>query len=349
MPFPAFAAAVARPATYRYDTPLQWAIQEGRKKTDEFVLITDGMETGARLSGLLSSIDELAQSGWAIGVAGTLIHFSGTYYTEMEIVIRDDLPKVEEAIHAVNPDWKASPTACPHNQQNCYFFEGDRPVLLLMFSRSGSLAGLSKSIVTALKENQLDASRVLQIAPFRPLETEPQIRAVGGPAKRLLVLPNLAAHENQLRCLVNDRPLPVEITVHPKGTLDPPQPSELRIINVRVSAQTQWARPRSQRAANDSQTILPLDIVCHSSLLHAPYGGPYVPQKGQLEIQFEQTWSNAASGWWLDWDAPNPWQYPNKVYKLAEVVETVHRNAMNRSVKAKPPLSKLTLAAAGPR
>ena len=349
-PFRAFAADVANPVTYRYDTPLQWAIEQGRQRSDEFIIITDGMETGARLNGVIATLNELANAGFGIGLAATPLHFRGTFYTEMEVILREDLPKVAESLRAVNPQWHAAMMTCSaETRQNCYHYDGDRPLLLMMFSRGGDLSRLYSAVATALNDNHLDGTRVLQLSPFRAAETTTELRAVDATATRLLTLPDLSKGESEMRCLANGRPFGVEIRIHPTGALTPPQPSAINMINVQIPQQPAWARQHKDSTHNGPQTTVLLDITCNSGFLDRFTPSAYVAQKGQLQIRFEQSWGNATSGWWLEWDAPNPWQFPFKVYKLAAVVQTVHRTAMERAHRAKAPVTTITLKAAGPR
>jgi hypothetical protein len=350
MPLKAFAAAVASTGTYRGNTPLQWTIEQERQKSDEFVLITDGMESGARLGGLISALNSLASSGWGLGLAATPVHFKGIYYTEMELMLGDDLPKVEAAL-AGNPHWQVAKADCVSGtRQNCYYFDGERPLLFLMFSKSGDLDSLFRAVSSALKENQLNAARALQLSPFRPVKTITEIRAVDERSRRLLVLPDLSQGQTQLRCLANQQSLSLEILNRAEAEGAPPQPSEIHAINVKVPAWPTWARRRKDPSLNGRQTVLPIEITCDSSLFDRLASfGPYVTQRGTLELSFEQVWSPSTSGWWLDWDAMNPWQYPNKVYKLAEIVNAVHKTALERANRTTPPTTKLTLTAVGPR
>jgi len=354
-----FAAAAGESRTYGRGTPLQWALGEARQRWDEFVLVTDGMESAGRVDGVIQVMTEMAQADWAIGLVGAAPRFQGTFYTEMDVPLADALSKIrpplrEQAAAIGEKDWDAHRTDCGTGRNDCYFFRGRRPLLFLLFARSGRLDRLTEAVTRALRENQLGSDRRLQVTPFRSLSLVTELRPANSETGRKVKLPELAKGDSQVRCLVQrNQHLPFEVLVRPSGVLDPPQPSSLRLVRREVAGpKPAWAsQVKDAPGAKATEPRAVVDLVCETPGIaerlksHAG-GGEWIARPGRLELRLEQEWVTADSGWWVDWNAENSWQYPYRVYKLLEVVSKVHAAALERHRKAKSLTTTVSLTAA---
>jgi len=349
LPLKAFGAAVGKPESYHGDTPLRWALTQGREKWDDFVLVTDGMETSGQVDTVIQALSEMAEANWSLGLMAAAVQFRGIYYPEMQVPLQEAVAKAKAAAKAAGTKtWDVTEVPCRGGKSNCYHFRGERPLLFLLVSRSGGLQRLFDAVAGTLRENELDPSRRLQIAPFRVVDLVSEVRPGSPDAERKLELPSSAHGQNEIHCLVQgDQKLPVEVAVRPKTQLDPPQPSRLKQIRRETGPRPPWvADVRNKDGGKATEPRAEVTLVCESlGLLDRVMSpsGRWSPRKGSLDLRFEQEWVTADEGWWVEWNAPNSWQYPFKVYKLAEVVSKVHETARQRQSKAQPPATTVSL------
>src|ERR1035437_4624631 len=149
------AVRFARPRSFGGYSPLRWALSESMRhyKASDIVMFTDGMEDDARLEDVANSLAEYAKSGWSMGVAALILPFDGIYYTEMKMPFADFRSKIEEAIRVSNPRATVRPAKCTdYSTATCFFYTGPRPLLVLLFSKSGSLDRLFTALEEAAKQ-----------------------------------------------------------------------------------------------------------------------------------------------------------------------------------------------------
>lgn len=320
---------------FKGDTPLQTMINWSRHQADEFVVITDGMENDGRISGVIQILSEMANSDWGIGIVAVQWPFRGIYYTEMEIPLgSEEIKNIQTHVKRQNTNWEVSRTSCPHGHSNCYYFNGARPLLFIVFSKDvKKLRVLFKAVEEALKENRQSDLHSLQLAPFREVGISIEILPGSVETTRVIRLPDLTKDQHDLRCsAAMDKGLPLNISVKPEKQLDPPQPSALVFINGNAETRPAWvSNLRFSHSGNVSDLVASLDVACQKpSLWTSMLGPPWIEQSGKLELAISEEWKINSSGWWVDTSAADSWSLPFRTYRLADLIAAVHSAAMSR-------------------
>lgn len=318
-----------RATSFAGDTPLLWALDQAVtvSKASEILLVTDGMEDGGQIEKVSSALSRLADQKWAIGLLAVSLPFTGSYYTEQTIPISSSFGLIEQEVKKRNPKWNVSKAAAACGDSQCYNFDGERPLLFVAFSRSGSLGPLLQAVRQSLNENRIPPVGLLQLAPA----SSPTLRvSLDGPKATLarIKLPKSPAEDLYCSEPINEL-MPLDVKISAVAPMDPPQPSTEVVSSFQlVEPKPNWVAqpPQPLRQDPDGSAAQPIKIMC-------PKGSVFESVStlpGRLHIRYQPTCEIKSAGWWVDLSATNSWQFPFKVYKLADLVKEVHQTALKQ-------------------
>jgi hypothetical protein len=319
----------SKESRFRGGTPLLWALTETitTKKATEIVFLTDGMEEGGEVDRVAAELARLMDANWAMGIAAVDLPFAGTYYTEQTVPLDQTFwPRIEQAVRARNTNWKVAKVPCASANSSCYRFEGERPLVALLLSKSGQLDRLFDAWQRALEEMSLPAQRKVRLGP---VQARPVTVTLTAPKQTTAVMKLPRTPAEPLFCAVpqNQR---VELTVQMNvaGASGADEPSAPRPGAPQVKERANWLSQAGElKAANDALFEHRLMLLCAKGSFSFSGSGDVA---GRVKLEYPVS-RPAVRGWWTDLSADNSWEQPFKVYKLREVVEQVHARALAKA------------------
>ena len=325
-------------ASFAGNTPLIWAIQDitGPKKVQDALFFTDGMEDGGQIERVAQTLSALAAQGWAVGLAAVQQPFAGLYYPEQTIPLTDTYWSRIEASVKGRDGFSVTKATCPPSVPTCYTFKGQRPLLILALSRSGSLKRLFGGLRQAFSEMSIKDVAELQLAPVldRPLQL-----SLSAP-KATLAAMKIPAASGQLFCAVpQNQQLKLSVLLKPAPSSTALEPSEPRGSGVEFTERPAWLHHEAGLTdPGDGAQHHELTILCMKPGFSLSGSSDI---KGKLAVRYRVE-RRAVNGWWTQMNAENSWEYPYKIYKLSQVVKTIHDQALKKAVD-KPASLDLTM------
>lgn len=320
-PWQQAAALYSSSHSFRGSTPLSHGIDEAvahRRGTD-LIVMTDGMEDDGNLDRLADSIEGLVGRNWGVGLIAVVFPFDGTYYTEQTITDAM-LPEIQKSVHGKNVAWNVQrdkPTACKPGE--CYAFRGERPMIFLCLSSSGSATRLLNLVGQALLESSVTAVGKVDLAPFRPPSLSVVVDAPAATRSRIK-LPNGVGQDLMCAEPIRDR---MDMSLHASSTTPTSQPSVLRPSDPQILERPNWII-QTPRADPKLPGVHNFQVVCpKGSITERVSLAP-----GSLRVRYTPIFEVAGPGWWNEWSAENSWQFPFKVYKLLPLVRAIHGKAV---------------------
>lgn len=312
-------------ASFRGNTPLLAALDRVIRHygAQDIVLLTDGMEDGGRIEKVAAELCRLVREGWAIGLMAMPTAFQGRYYPEEKIPVGSFLPRIRQAVRSRANNWVVREDKQGCRGVACYYFEGERPLLYLLLSRSGSLPNLGQALARALREHYLEPAGALQLAPARA-----SVSAVAEAPKATLVRLKLPSEPaNNFECAeTGSGVLAVNVRLRPNGASFLPQPSALRVTKFELLERPGWVQSVASevKPQPDGTLLHEWRLICQPGR----FWQQTTVLRGRLRIRYHLALSSADRGWWTELSAENSWEFPFKVYKLAELVSAVYAQAL---------------------
>jgi hypothetical protein len=314
-------AKFANPASFRGGTPLIWTIEQFTKvrKSSDIVILTDAMEEGGQIERMADLLGQSIDDGWAIGLMSANLPFRGIYYTEQTIP-KDFLDEVKKNVQAANPQWDVRSAPCTSEHNNCYQFEGERPLLALVMSKSGSLDRLFSRISESFSESRLPAWQRTQIAPLQSAQSGVTFTA---PKATLAVMKLPDKPGAPFHCAVpENQAVVVKVVVSP-GARAVEEPTVEQVIGFEVLEKPNWLH--SVAPTLEAGTTHEVRLKCAKGGMFSSADLP-----GRLRIKYNLERRPVAGSWWTRLSAQNTWAYPFRVYKLEDLVLAAHKHALAR-------------------
>jgi len=293
------------------------------------------MEDDARLEIVASAFAQYAREGWSLGFAAFILPFDGTYFAEMKIPLGEFFPKINESVRQANRSWVVKQTNCSTPNGSCYAFTGNRPMLVILLSKTGGLSKLFSAIDDAASQVVLKPHGKLQIFPAS--DYTPTLRAelkadtresLRPPRSFEVVNDNVKA---EFSCLQSrSDPLTVSLILSSSSTAineaTVSRPERLRL----VGNAPPWASRTGSNLSTqpDGTARHDLAFVCKSAGLLDSIRSSSSVLPGALRAQYTYKRMARTQGWWIDLSAENPWQFPHKAYRLRELVSRVQELAV---------------------
>jgi hypothetical protein len=288
------------------------------------------MEDDARLENVANAFAQYARDGWSLGIAAFMLPFDGTYYAEMRIPLGEFFPTIQKSVYQANPSWAVKQTNCTTANGSCYGFKGNRPMLVVLLSKTGALTRLFSVLDDAAAQVLLKTHGKLRVFPVS--DYTPTVRAeLKAESRQAIKPPKIFEIVNdnvkaEFTCLEAGRdPHPLTLIVSSSSTpIDEAtmaRPDSLRLVGKSPS----WA---SRTGSNlniqpDGAARHDLTFVCRSPGL---FSSSVLP--GSLQVEYTYKRTARTQGWWIDLSAENPWQFPHKAYRLLELVNKVQELAI---------------------
>jgi hypothetical protein len=298
-------------------------------------VFTDGMEDDAKLDDVASAFVRLARDGWGIGLAEFLLPFDGTYFAEMRIPLDEFFPKIAESVKQANLGWvvtrkgKVEEQKCEASNSACYGFKGSRPMLVILLSKGRGVASLFSALDDAGAQVLLKTNGKVRIAPAGAYTPSLRVDMKAGPRQALKPPKPIDMVKDPVKaefsCLESGSdPLPLTMLIS-SSSEEPDdatfgKPTGMRIVGNAPPWVSHVGANLSQQG--DGSVRHDLAFVCKSPGIASIFS-PSAALTGVLQIEYAFQRAARPQGWWVDLSAENPWQYPQKVYRLKDVVNRV--------------------------
>jgi hypothetical protein len=301
------------------------------------IIVTDGMESDNFYLKLQEAMVHLAEEGWGMWILLLSFPFDGNYHLEQPLNAEVQLPRMQACVQQKDPTWRVTPV---QNASSRVLFSGERPLLLFVLDRDPERGRRLVGVLTKEIEAELRKPENVEISPLYLREytmssAEPEtlgIQMLGDPSASTQALVTDPEDNGPIKKLL------LRLSWRkPPGVI--PQPFEEQWELRRVK-NANWANLEivPSRGDRNSPGNLSLTVDCQPTTMEwiKSFYTSRIVRDEQLSFRLGSVLQKPLKGWWDEWDAVTTWECPQKVFKLASLVERVSQAARDRLMKASP-------------
>jgi hypothetical protein len=256
------------------------------------------------------------------------------YYTEQKIPANEFLPQVRAEVKLKNSAWDVKPGTCDNKATSCYWFDGERPLLLIVITRQAKdLESVFQAARQAFSQMQIGMTGVLRLAPAADLHLAPILDASAQTQLSLRLPKSLEAATNPLTCLeTSNQAKHISVVLRSQNEGPLPEPSTLIPQSVTlVGSKPNWLKnftPAFHQSGSTGEMAHDFEIFCSQPNIIDRMRYSQAQLTGSFTLAYIMKRQSSPLGWWIDLDAQDTWRFPYRVYKLADVVTGVHQAAL---------------------